>query len=112
MVYDIAEHAKVQFGAAGYVYVIHDGEFYKIGITTNITSRLRALRTANGREISLVMAYLCEGIRAHEKALHDFFQGKRCVGEWFKFDYVDLDSIDVYFTNSGIRPTVLNYRKY
>ena len=62
---------------ASVVYFIQRGDLIKIGYTTNLTARLRALQ---GDRILLALP----GTRAHESALHELFKAHREKGEWFR----------------------------
>jgi hypothetical protein len=81
------------------VYFVSDGELVKIGISGNIESRFRQLRTANGREI-LLLAIKPETHpeiatrKRLETILHGRFGCLQETGEWFRpgrdlLDYVE-----------------------
>lgn len=59
------------------VYFIQRGDRIKIGYSTNLTTRLRALK---GDRVLLALP----GSRAHESALHELFKAHRIEGEWFR----------------------------
>lgn len=61
------------------VYFIQRGDRIKIGYSTNLTTRLRALK---GDRVLLALP----GSRAHESALHELFKAHRIEGEWFRPD--------------------------
>lgn len=65
------------------IYVLESGKYTKIGITNNVTSRLRSLATSPPFPTSILGTI--ESSRAYEleRALHDMFSGQRKGGEWF-----------------------------
>jgi hypothetical protein len=74
------------------VYMIEDAfGRVKIGTTQDLRSRLRAIRTATGRDHILIRKL--PGGRAVEKWLHDRFAAQRTVGEWFQYTSEMLDVI-------------------
>jgi len=67
----------------GYVYVIRAGDYFKIGRTGNVDSRLAQIRTACPLAAGLVMAQeVADPIRL-EAELHKEFALHRVHGEWF-----------------------------
>jgi hypothetical protein len=62
------------------VYVIGFGPYVKIGITTNLDTRLAQLQVPE----ALVTYALLEGWRSVELELHQRFAKYRLRGEWFK----------------------------
>lgn len=80
----LADEASV-----GKVYLVADGKtLVKIGITRNMPSRLQSLKTASGRELTLVATYTPTKIEysALEKLLHKHYKDYRTLGEWFRTD--------------------------
>jgi hypothetical protein len=72
------------------VYVIYDGEFVKVGITTNVQNRLASIRSANTRSITI--EYLSPELKnavAVEQFCHSNLSSRNVSGEWFKCS-VDL----------------------
>lgn len=81
------------------IYVISDGEHYKIGYTAGEPrERLKTLQTGNPRRLSLVGTFF--GDRAVEAALHARFSTIRVVGEWFALTVADFD----WFTANLLTP--------
>lgn len=77
-------HVRGEFGPPGkpgYVYFVRDGSVAKIGFTTNIRSRIKAIQIAcaNPLEVLLVMP----GTTETEKFFHTMFRDYRVGGEWF-----------------------------
>ena len=96
-----------------FVYIISDGEFFKIGATGDVKSRLLALRTANARKLVLASSVpfdTSEEAYRREKQLHECFGVKRARGEWFQIDMNDIvralsDRLDAeYWTQAESEP--------
>jgi hypothetical protein len=64
------------------VYFIRVGKHIKIGVTTNLESRLRSFRTASAEEITVLLTI--PGDRAVESHLHGLFNEERIRGEFFQ----------------------------
>ncbi len=68
----------------GFVYLIGDGRFLKIGETSGCpTQRMRELQTGNANRLSLVAVFECGDRKELEAYLHSEFSGVRVGGEWF-----------------------------
>lgn len=83
----------------GYVYVfkrIRDG-IYKIGITDNLRTRAPGIAAACGSHIELYIAIQMNDYQQIEVELHECFDHKRTVGEWFELEEKDLDKIKRFF---------------
>ncbi len=76
---------------SGWVYIVQgvDG-YYKIGMTTDMEKRLRALATNSHTPLTLVHAIKCRNCARAERKLHKQFSGKRGHGEWFRLNAADL----------------------
>lgn len=66
------------------IYFITDGKFVKIGISNDVNQRLKALQTANPRQLELL--YSIKGDSLLEESLHGIFTNSRVKGEWFELD--------------------------
>jgi|SaaInlLV_10m_DNA_4_1040232.scaffolds.fasta_scaffold22105_3 hypothetical protein len=66
------------------LYVLECNGYYKIGITNNITNRLKSLQTGNAHEINVIHIEERYKPEKAEKYLHQKFSNKRLKGEWFK----------------------------
>lgn len=66
------------------IYFFTDGEFIKIGFSTNWQQRLSGLQTANPRELTVLAVY--PGSHAEEFSLHEHFAACRVRpgNEWFR----------------------------
>ena len=70
------------------VYLLVSGNKVKIGTTSNLVSRVKALRTSNpDAKIALVM----NGNKSTESALHARYAEYRLNGEWFSSNLVLTD---------------------
>lgn len=74
-----------------FVYLIRstDNSVYKIGSTKNINKRIKELQTGNAEKIYLVDKYESTNAFKIEKGLHNFFQHKKKLNEWFDFSIED-----------------------
>jgi hypothetical protein len=77
----------------GYIYVITDGEFCKIGKTWNVGMRLADLQTASPRKLRIVHEIETEFCDYLEADLHLHFARKHVLGEWYQLDQGDIDWI-------------------
>jgi hypothetical protein len=73
-------------------YLIRCGDFVKIGITSDIEGRLRALESCNPHTLTVIA--LLRGGRALERALHKRFAEQRHRDEWFREEGELADWID------------------
>lgn len=77
----------------GYVYLLTDGEFFKIGVTRgSIDKRIKKLQTGNPDNIAIVNYYLTEYPFKLESALHARHAYQRINNEWFDLTLDDVKS--------------------
>lgn len=75
----------------GYVYLLTDGKFFKIGVTRgSIEKRIKKLQTGNPDNITIVNYHLTEYPFKLESFLHTKHAQQKINNEWF-----DLSSNDV-----------------
>jgi hypothetical protein len=86
--------------AVGFVYLLTDGEFQKIGYTSNIDSRLSALQTGNARPITVLASFPSAFPAKDEKAIHLKMKPYRVNREWFSIPPAKLNRIGEWFTPS------------
>ncbi len=95
------EHKK-NIKDGGYVYIISDGDYYKIGKTNSFPSRrLKEISSCQPRDYKLVAFYFTSEISEVEKRLHNKFCKFKVKGEWFKFDHIRsqfFDACEIEFT--------------
>lgn len=77
----------------GFVYLICDPETdrFKIGVTReNIKERIKKLQTGNSTELFISSYYECEYPFRLEKMLHNKFNNKKELNEWFNLESEDI----------------------
>lgn len=75
----------------GYVYLLTDGEFFKIGVTRgSIEKRIKKLQTGNPGNIAIVNYHLTEYPFKLESALHARHAYQRINNEWFDLNLNDV----------------------
>ena len=75
----------------GYVYLLTDGEFFKIGVTRgSIEKRIKKLQTGNPDNITIVNYHLTEYPFKLESALHARHAHQRINNEWFDLNVNDV----------------------
>ena len=90
----------------GYVYLIFDGIYYKIGHTDrNPKLRLQEAQIYNSSELILVFQYKTIEYKKLEHFLHRRFHSKHIRGEWFNLTLEDVNSFDATckLTENNIR---------
>ncbi len=72
-----------------------DGQFVKIGYSTNLPSRIQSLKTSSA--VGITLRGWVPGTREFEQGIHELFSDERVNGEWFKrADHLDfaINSLD------------------
>lgn len=84
---------------AGFVYLAQDGvsERYKIGFSTNLAHRIKALRCANP---DIHFIYAIHGSVVLETMFHHIFRESRFQGEWFHLSAEELEFFQRYGSNA------------
>lgn len=90
--------------AAPGVYLIKEEEYYKIGHTSNFSTRISDLRCANAHPLEIVT--FIETVNSAqakrlERAMHSFFNLKRVRGEWFELNSDDIEFFKDYQQSTG-----------
>ena len=98
-----------------HLYVLSCGNRIKIGVTNNITQRIKTLQTGNPDKIELTYIEERYNPRMAETYLHREFASKRISGEWFDnitiheirmrlmmFHGQDLDPQDTHYDSFNI----------
>ena len=71
----------------GFVYLICDGEHFKIGVTTGtLEKRLKQLQTGNPNELWISKSYKTMTPFRLEQLLHVYFKNNNVKNEWFELD--------------------------
>lgn len=68
----------------GFVYLVQAGGRFKIGITSNVQSRIKGIQTGNPDKVTLVCSVEHPEPRKLEAELHRIFSPYRLEGEWFQ----------------------------
>lgn len=75
----------------GYVYLLTDGNFFKIGVTRgSIDKRIKKLQTGNPDDIVIVQYHQTEYPFKMEKLLHTRHNHQRVNNEWFDLSLEDI----------------------
>jgi Rha family phage regulatory protein len=73
------------------LYIVKCGDFYKIGISHNVSKRIKGMQTGNPYLIELIDTYtIGHNVSNIEARLHVLFESDNIRGEWF---YTPLDEI-------------------
>ena len=96
----------------GCVYLITDGEFFKIGVTRgSIEKRIRKLQTGNPDSIVIISHYDTDYPFKIESALHARHSHQRINNEWFNLTPYDIknfkkecEQLDYMFTKIKDNP--------
>lgn len=76
------------------LYLLKSEEYYKIGCTTVLSSRLAMLQSGNPHEIEVVYSRdIGKKALKEEKALHSKYEDKHVRSKWFKLDEKDVEEI-------------------
>jgi len=77
-----------------YFFRVKDSDLFKIGITKGkVAGRLYGIQTSCPYPIELYASYRTTKFQEDEAELHDRFQDRRTVGEWFELDPSEIDAI-------------------
>jgi hypothetical protein len=80
-----------------FIYLLtNDFVQFKIGISKNVKKRIKQLQTGNSQEINLIKYYKSEKYYKNiETALHNTFNHKKILNEWFKLDAIDIEQFEI-----------------
>ena len=85
----------------GYVYLLTDGELYKIGVTRgSIDKRIAKLQTGNPYIIQMLDCYETDNPFKIEKILHFRYSDKRVNNEWFELSNEDVSNFKLNCENT------------
>lgn len=94
----------------GYVYLLTDGEYYKIGVTRgSIEGRIKKLQTGNANEISMVAHHRTSHPFRMEKMLHARHSMSRVSNEWFMLSH---DEVNGFLDECLYLEGIINSLKY
>jgi hypothetical protein len=79
----------------GGVYLISCGDFYKIGLSKDVSKRIGSIQTSNPLPVELVAKYSSfdKNYSRLESLLHEKFKDSRVRLEWFRKDFTKEDFI-------------------
>lgn len=75
------------------LYIIECQGYFKIGVASDIASRLAQLSTGNPFPLTVQCVYKFENADPVERALHQRYKDNRVRGEWFELSYEDQQNI-------------------
>jgi hypothetical protein len=86
---------------AGFVYIMHvfGTDFYKIGMTKNIDTRERQLKTGN-HNLRCIATTISQNPRSMESLIHSIYADNNVGGEFFEFSTEELERIITEFSFS------------
>jgi len=79
-----------------FLYFIQAGDAIKIGITNNISARMREVQVGNPFKVTLLYSipFEEENARRAESTIHELFNKTNLSGEWFQANQFILDFIE------------------
>lgn len=80
----------------GVVYFIHedgDPQFFKIGYTYDLPSRISTLQTGNRRKLVCYKHVYCKYAKELETYLHGLYDNQKISGEWFQISTDNIDQV-------------------
>lgn len=92
----------------GYIYIIKNENYIKIGQTLNPSNRIKQLSDSNSGGSKIEKICVCGPMYIYntiEKIMHNHFRDTRVEGEWFDTDYEEAKQVlmdyvvSVEFTN-------------
>jgi len=88
-----------KIGVAGHVYICSLGgnKLYKIGMTTNLSARLRTLSAANPH-LRCVFSAMTTDARKAERTLHRIYKDCKIEREVFKIRHIDVSWLNKIIT--------------
>lgn len=89
-------NVKLEKSKGKYIYVLKCDKYYKIGIASNINSRLNTLQCGNPFEIEVILATRNAKAKELEKALHDAFIEFKHKREWFMLENDFVEKLKVF----------------
>ncbi|MCK9575748.1 MAG: GIY-YIG nuclease family protein [Candidatus Pacearchaeota archaeon] len=75
------------------LYIITDGEKYKIGYSKDVANRKRQLQTANGSLLDIVFEFETVHGMKLERSIQRSMKHKNIIGEWFDLEKEDIAKI-------------------
>lgn len=85
--------SEVRSKVSAKVYIIKSGDKYKIGFSSNPSSRINGVVSPNGERKELLFTIDNDNPRGLESFLHRVFNHKHFSGEWFILSDIDIEWI-------------------
>jgi hypothetical protein len=86
----------------GFIYIMTDGEYFKIGISSDVAKRLRGIQTNHPQKISVILSQFVKNNLELESFFHEKYKSKRVSGEWFRLDEVELkEAKEIIISKAG-----------
>jgi hypothetical protein len=78
-----------------FIYLLKCQDLIKIGLSKNLPKRIQQIENQIPFDIELVFSrkILSRNAYIYEKGLHDFYQGKRVKGEWFRLTEKEIKEL-------------------
>lgn len=67
----------------GFVYLMSNGRYYKVGVATDPERRRKEIEKASGFQVDIMLSVYANDPYAMEKDIHDRLFAFRVEGEWF-----------------------------
>lgn len=100
--------AILQIEKPEYVYLLQSGGYIKIGRTTDIQSRVKAVNdTITPFDVHLLMTVRVHDSASVERSLHLLYEPFRVKGEWFNISQKMIAPLMMNLLNFGIESTYL-----
>lgn len=91
---------------SSYIYIISNGEAFKVGLSKDPKRRVRQLQTGNPKKLSLEYCVEIEEapVKILESIMHRYLKLNHLSGEWFSADFIViknlLDFVKIRYDNS------------
>ena len=76
-----------------YVYIVKCGNYYKIGITQRIASRMTDFRVNNPYDVELIFYGNCDWYKSVEIKIHKLMSEFHHKGEWFLLGKEQVETV-------------------
>ena len=91
--YSIPHHKSKK---PGFLYLVKCGDKYKIGMTNNVSRRMRQLDT-RPYNLSLIKSVKVDDMPSKERVAHKKFAEFKEIGEWYSFTPAQVQEVLDYF---------------
>lgn len=79
--------------ASGFVYLMTNGDLFKIGVSKDVERRRREIENASGFPVEIVSSGFYDDMLGAELEFHDRYREMRRRGEWFELTPEQVASI-------------------